>query len=439
MKRVYFASGQSLSRRTMLRAAGVSLALPWLDAMSPAFAAAAAATQPKRLLAICTNMGIIAPFFFPKTAGEDYESTPYLDLLQPFRKELTVFSGVSHPQVDGGHSADNCFLTAAPHPHRGGFKNTISLDQFIAEKTGNLTRFPSVTIVVGPEQKRSLSWTGGGVMIPGEIKPSKLFARLFLKGTAADVDAQLARLREGRSIMDAVSDRTRDLERSLSGADRQKLDQYLTSVRELEHRLGQAEQWEQKPKAEVSIKPPVDIKDPAELVSQMRVMYDLARLALETDSTRLVTILIDQANNAKLNVAGVTTGTHSLTHQMGSEDKRAELRLVEEAQFREFAELLTAMKASSAHGSTLLDQTMVLYGSQLGNAGLHTNTNMPMLLAGGGLKHGRHLAFDEKNNYPLCNLYVSMLQAMGIEADQFASSTGTMRASLSTAQTAWAQ
>src|SRR5262249_19343051 len=158
--------------------------------------------------------------------------------------------GVSHPECDGGHESDNCFLTSAPHPMRGGFKNTISLDQVIAEKIGHLTRFPSVTIVVGPEQKRSLSWTDGGVMIPGELKPSRLFTRLFLKGSAHEVDAQVAKLREGRSIMDAVSDRTKKLEQSLAGNDRQKLDQYFTSVRELERRLALAEEWEHKPKVE---------------------------------------------------------------------------------------------------------------------------------------------------------------------------------------------
>ncbi len=427
MKRINFASGHSLSRRTFLRASGVALALPMLDAMVPAFAKASAFKPPLRMLAICTNMGILSEYFSPKTAGENYETTPYLDLLKDFRRDTTVITGSSHPECDGGHESDNCFLTAAPHPMRGGFKNTISLDQVIAEKIGHLTRFPSVTIVVGPEQKRSLSWTDGGVMIPGEMKPSKLFAKLFLKGSAHEVDAQVARLREGRSIMDAVGERTKALERTLAGNDKQKLDQYFTSVRELEKRLALAEEWEHKPKVEVTAKPPVDITDPAELIPQSRLMYELARLALETDSTRLVTIMIDQANNNKLNVDGVMAGTHSLTHQSGSPDKRAQLKLVEEAQFRELATLLGAMKQTGDQGRTLLDRTMLLYGSQLGNAGLHTNTNMPMLLFGGGFRHGRHLAFDQKNNYPLCNLYVSMLQRMGIEADQFASSTGTMQ------------
>jgi hypothetical protein len=276
------------------------------------------------MLAVCTNMGILDEYFVPQTAGFDYEASPYLKILQPFRREMTSFSGVSHPEVDGGHEADNTFLTAAPHPGRGGFKNTISLDQLVAEKWGYVTRYPSITIVVGPEQKRSLSWTGGGVMIPGELKPSRLFAKLFLQGAPHEVDAQIDRLREGRSIMDAVGDRTRGLERKLGGPDRAKLDEYLTSVRELERRMTSAEAWERKPKAVVAMKPPVDIADPGELIGKTRVMYDLARLALETDTTRLVTILIDQATNAKPNVDGVTVCTHSLTHTSANPEKLAE-------------------------------------------------------------------------------------------------------------------
>ena len=341
MKRVHWAAGRSLPRRTMLKAAGVSLALPLLDAMRPAFAVEATTAPPRRMLAICTNMGILSEYFTPPSAGADYEATPYLQILADFRREMTVLSGVSHPEVDGGHEADNTFLTAAPHPARGGFKNTISLDQLVAEKIGHLTRFPSLTIVVGPEQKRSLSWTGGGVMIPGELKPSRLFTRLFLQGAPHEIEAQIDRLREGRSIMDAVSDRARRLDRSLGGPDRAKLDEYLTSVRELERRLTLAEEWERKPKATVMMKAPVDIADNGELIGKTRVMYDLARLALETDSTRLVTILIDQATNAKPNIDGVTVGTHSLTHTASNPEKRAELKLVEEAQFRELATLLS--------------------------------------------------------------------------------------------------
>ncbi len=419
-----------LSRRTMLRASGVALGLPLLDAMLPVFGAPSASKPPKRMLAICTNLGILPHYFFPKTAGVDYESTPYLKILERFRSEMTVFSGVSLPDVDGGHSAESCFLTGAPHPTRGGFRNTISLDQFAAEKLGQVTRFPTLTLYAGVESQArmgaSLSWTADGVIIPGERKPSQVFAKLFLSGSSSEVERQVARIRRGRSILDSVADRAKDLQRDLGGADREKIDQYLTGVRDLENRLRVAEDWEYKPKAKVDVALPKDVDDPAELLQQTRLMNQLAKLALETDSTRLVTLFLYQGAG-KQNVKGVNSATHGLTHQSGSAERREELRLLEEAQFGVFAELLDSLRQTPDGGRSLLDHTMVLYGTNFGNAGLHTTTNMPVLLAGGGYQHGQHLAFDTVNNYPLTNLYVSMLQNLGVETDRFASGTGTMR------------
>src|SRR5260221_2652704 len=170
----FVSTQRACSRRQFLRASGVALALPLLDAMRPAFArAASAGAEPRRMLAVCNNLGLVPDKFFPATAGADYEPSPYLELLAEHRDDFTVFSGVWHPDVDGGHPADNCFLTAAPHPGSGGFRNTISLDQFAAEQIGHLTRFPSLTLGVNLQQGlRSLSWTGGGVLIPAQAKPS---------------------------------------------------------------------------------------------------------------------------------------------------------------------------------------------------------------------------------------------------------------------------
>ncbi|MBL8827170.1 MAG: DUF1552 domain-containing protein [Planctomycetaceae bacterium] len=419
-----------LSRRTMLRGAGVALGLPVLDAMRLACAARPEPAPPRRMIALCTNMGILPHFFFPKTAGEHYESTPYLELLKDHRSDLTVFSGVSLPDVDGGHSAENCFLTAAPHPTRGGFKNTISLDQFAADKLGQQTRFPTLNLHAGVESNMrmgaSLSWTAGGVIIPGERKPTRVFAKLFLSGAADEVEQQVAKIRRGRSILDTVGERAKALEKTLGPTDREKLDQYFTGVRELEERLRIAEAWEYKPKPQVTIAPPKDIEDPAELLKQTQLMNQLAKLAIETDSTRIVTIFLYQGAG-KQNFPGVTLATHGLTHQAGSENRRQELRLLEAAQFRVFNELLASLKGTQDGDGTLLDHTLVLYGTNFGNAGLHTNTNLPVVLAGGPFRHGRHLAFDTQHNYPLTNLYVSMLQALGVETDRFASGTTTMR------------
>jgi hypothetical protein len=425
MKSVYFSTQPRLSRRHFLRAVGVSLSLPMLEAMTPAFAKGSEAT-PRRMVAVCTDLGMMPDMFFPKGAGKDYALSPYLGLLADHRRDFTVFSGVSHPEVDGAHAADKCFLTAAPHPTRGGFRNTISLDQVASQHVGHHTRFPSLTLVVGPANT-SLSWTSDGVQIPGENRASKLFQRLFFQGSKAEVEAQIQRLKEGRSLMDAVADRTRSLQRDLGPRDKERLDQYFTAVRDFEKRLAQSEAWETRPMPKVATKAPSDHLEPDALILRTRAMYEVVRLALETDSTRLITVLISQGFNPKVDLPGVTLPHHALTHQGGAGDSRTQLRTIEEAQLRELKTLLAGLKGVKEQGDTLLDRTMLLYGSNLGNAATHATTNMPALLAGGGFRHGQHLAFDAKNNTPLCNLYVTMLQRLGIEADRFGSGTGTIR------------
>src|ERR1700691_3677186 len=183
----------SISRRTILRGAGVAMALPLLEAMTPAFARAATTTVPRRFLGICNNLGHLPDKFLPAqdSTGAGYQLSTYLEHLSDHRDDFTVFSGVMHPDVDAGHPADNCFLTAAPHPGNGGFRNTISLDQFAAERIGNLTRYPSLTLGVNVQQGlRSLSWPGSGALIPCEEKPSEVFKRMFLNGTPQQIAEQ---------------------------------------------------------------------------------------------------------------------------------------------------------------------------------------------------------------------------------------------------------
>src|SRR5690349_11036235 len=211
----------ALSRRKFLRGAGILLSLPLLEAMAPAFGAAegrlAAGTtpggKPRRMFGICNNLGLLPEHFFPKESGCDYALSPYLEVLNEHRSDFTVFSGVSHPDVDGGHPADNCFLTAAPHPGSAGFRNTISLDQYIGERIGHLTRFPSLTLGVNIQQGlRSLSWTGSGVLIPCEEKAADVFSRMFLQGTKAETDEQIRKLERGQSILDAVAGQAKHLQ-----------------------------------------------------------------------------------------------------------------------------------------------------------------------------------------------------------------------------------
>ena len=423
---------RAVSRRQFLRGSGVVLGLPLLDAMTPAFArgAEAASQPPRRMLAICNNLGLVPEMFFPKGAGKSYQASPYLDLLGAHRNDFTVFSGVWHPDVDGGHPADNCFLTAAPHPGNAGFRNTISLDQYISEQIGHLTRFPSLTLGVNVQQGiRSLSWTGAGVMIPCEESAATVYRKLFLQGTKAEVDQQVRKLQLGESIMDAVAGQAKDIQRQLGTRDRERLDQYLTGVRDLEQRLVAAREWEHRPKPKAPSPAPLDPTDPRAYMEKVRLMYDMARLAFETDSTRLITLLLDSVNSPAIEVEGadITDGYHNLSHHGKSATKLKQLQAIDEWHMRLLAEMFGKFKDVKEAGGTLLDHSMLLYGSNLGNANTHVTTNLPLLFAGGGFKHGQHLAFDTERNYPLPNLFVSMLQRFGMETDKFATSTGTMR------------
>jgi len=413
---LHIGTQRSISRRTLLRAAGATLALPLLEAMMPAFAKGAAARKiPRRMVAIETNMGIMPQFFFPEKDGADYAPTPYLEKIAAHRANMTVFSGVSHPGVTGGHTADRCFLTGTPHPERGGFRNGVSLDQYAAELIGNETRFPSLTLAMTNEGGPTLSYTRSGAPISPEKSPRKLFQKLFVQGKPEEVEANVEALRQGRSMLDFVGAQIGRLNRTLSQGDRQRMDQYLTSVRELEQRLHSSEAWEYKPKPVVTAKPPEDIDDAREFVQRTKLTLEVVKLALENDSSRIVSLFVD------------TTVIHNITHHGNRPEVVAELRAKEEAQFGALDGFLTGLTGTKEEGQSLLDRTMVLYGTCMGSANSHSNVNLPVLIAGGGFKHGKHLAFDTKNNYPLTNLYVSMLQRLGIEAGEFSTGKGTMK------------
>jgi len=411
-----------MDRRTFLRGAGVALALPWLESLA---LAKSPGEVPRRMVAIETNQGILPQEFFPKEPGKEYTLTPYLEILKDFRDDFTVFSGVSHPQVDGFHQAEKSFLTAAPHPGSAAFRNTISLDQVAAEVLGDRTRIASLPLIISTERNRGLSYTRSGVLIPPEHSAAKLYERLFVQGTPQEIEKTIEELRLGRSLLDAVGDRGKELSGRVTARDRDRLEQYTTSIRDLEDRLKKAEAWERRPKPKVKSPKPPENQDGADLAGRSRLMYDMVRLAIETDSTRLVTIFI-ATEGITARIPGVTHETHSLTHHGGRPEALSELKKIEEVQFQALAGLLRGLKDSKEGGETLLDRTMVLYGSCMGNANSHANSNLPVLLAGGGFKHGRHLAFSREKNYPLPNLFVSMLQRLGVEADKFATSTGTM-------------
>jgi len=412
-----------ISRRAFLRGTGVSLALPFLDAMWPLRLFAAQASAPKRLVAVCTSLGIYGPALFPKEQGREYTPTPYLELLKEHRNDFSLFSGLSHPDQSGadGHSSEMTWLTSARHPGLGGFRNSMSIDQFVAEKIGFETRYPS--LVLGTNNV-SQSYTRSGVMIPAETRPSVVFARLFIDGTPEEIKRQMRKLREGRSIMDSVGEEAKRFGARVGAADRDKLDEYFTSVREMEQRLAKAEDWVQKPKPKIDASKPEDIANNADIVGKLQLLFELVPLAVQTDSTRLITILV-QGRGDVPPVDGVSIDHHNLSHHGQDPEKIRQLELIEKAEFGAFAKLLTALKQKKEGGVPLLDNTMVLLGSNLGNANSHDSTNLPILLAGGGFQHGQHLGFNPKQNVPLCNLFVQMLQRMGIETNAFGSSSAT--------------
>jgi hypothetical protein len=410
------------SRRSFLRGAGVTLTLPLLEAMTPARAHAAISEPPRRMICINTTLGLHTPNLFPAQTGRDYELTPYLEPIKDYRNDLTVFSGLSHPEVDGGHPAELCYLTSAPHPRADNFKNTISLDQFAVEQLVPDTRFDSLVLA---SSHTGMSITRGGVPIPAEQRPSRVFKNMFVAGTPAEVNAQVQRLKQGQSIMDTLLGEAKDFQKGLGKQDRQKLDEYFSSVRQVEKRMISAEDWTRRPKPQVDAKPPVDINNYVEVVARVRLMIDLMHLALQTDSTRFITFALN-GFNAVPAIQGVTQDWHNLSHHGQDPAKLAELRIVEIQQMQLFGELLAKLKDTPEVGGTLLDRTIVLFGSNLGNASSHDNKNLPIIVAGGGFRHGQHLAFDPQKNPPLCNLYVQFLQRLGADVHAFGSSKGTI-------------
>lgn len=416
---------RQINRRTFLRNSGVAIGLPLLEGMLPCSVRAEESEKSpdiRRMLAINAPLGIHTPYLFPQKAGRDYDVTRYLEPLQPVRQKFSILSGLQHPGVDGGHSAEESFLTGAAHPGQPSFRNTISVDQFAAERIGHLTRVPSLSLSAN---HTSLSYTRSGVRIPAETKPSRLFAKLFLEGNAEQKAAQMRRIEDGQSIMDLVLDQTKQVTRTVGREDSDTLDQYLTSVRELEKRLVMQEKWAGLPKPKVDSAPPTDIEDRADFVANMSLIYDLIFLAFRTDSTRLVTFC-GAGGNYVPTLKGVDEDWHNLSHHGKDPKKIEKLAMIELEEMRLFADFLIRLDGVKEGDHSLLDQTAIFSGSNLGNASSHNNTNLPVIAAGGRFKHGQHLAFDPDSAPPLCNLFVSYLQHLGIEADGFSTGKGTM-------------
>ena len=411
-----------IDRRNFLRAAGISLGLPTLES----FGASSEQPSPRRMIAINQDLGFIPKLFFPKGEGREYELSNYLEKIADHRDKFTVFSGLSHPGVDGGHRADKSFLTAAPHPGRASFRNTISLDQLMANEVGHETRFRSFSLSIN--DSRSLSYTQAGVEIPTIKSASELYKKMFLQGDQKAIEAQVERLKRRGSILDVVMGQSKALNKRVTTADRERIDQFETAVRSLELRLTEAQAWEMRPKPKVDAQMPDYPSDKKQFFEMIRMMNDMSRLALQTDSTRVITLFLGSVRTPGVDFGNGRTigGYHNISHHGKDEAKLKQLAEIEIGQMELLNELLQNLKDVEEADGTLLDHTMVLYGCHMGDANIHNNKNLPVILAGGGFKHGQHLAFSEENNTPLANLYVSMLENMGLEKSKFASSTGTL-------------
>ncbi len=411
---------QRLDRRTFLRASCVAIGLPLLDAMIPASAAQAKAAfgQQPRLVLIGQPLGIYGPNFFPEQPGRDYTPSRYLKLLAAHRDRFTVFSGMSH-RYAAGHFAEVGLFTGVPPEfiRDNDIKNGISLDQEVASHLGNQTRFSSLILGGG-----NAAWNRRGVRIPAESRATQVFRKLFIAGTPEEEARELTRVRDGQSILDDVGGQIKDLSRKVGTADRQRLDLFLAAVREAEQSLQQDESWRTTPKPKVDFPPPTNDFGGPQLVERSRQWYNLVHLALQTDSTRVVSLWLSTQERPE--IPGVNLGHHDASHHGQDPAKLEQLALIEEAEIEVLGEFLDKLKQSSEGDHSLLDRTAVLYASNLGNSSSHDNNNLPILLAGGSFKHQGHVAFNTKENTLLSNLYVRMLHHMGIEAQSFGASSG---------------
>jgi hypothetical protein len=424
-----------VNRRFFLRAAGVTLALPLFESLShrglgTAFAvdsspgAAVGASRPVRLVCVGSMLGFYPPAFFPEKTGTDYDLPHLLEPLTPHRSELTVFSGLDHG-VKGGHFAIHAYLSGVRTVDAKGMpEGNISIDQRAAETVGGATRFPS--LAVGSEDGLhggcQMCWTRSGTRVPPIPRPKELFGKLFINDSKSDRDRADDRHRLQGSILDTVQSDAKALQRRLDQRDREKLDEYFNSVRDVEHQLQLSKQWTDVPKP----KPGMDEPQNKGFVSDLPVIYDLITLALQTDSTRVATLEI--AGGFEASAFGLRKDWHALSHHGHVQENIDGLLKIEKYQMEQFARFLVKMKSIQDGNGTLLDHTMVLFGSGMGNASSHTNYNLPIILAGGGFQHGQHRAFPATGlgRAPLCNLYLSVLQRFGVEVSRFGTSTGTL-------------
>lgn len=445
-----------MNRREVLRGAGVAIALPLLNSMALPAANAAdppPRTKPKRSVFLYIPNGVNTLTWQIEQAGKDYQFTKPLASLERHRADVTPISGLHHPQVLGKHhNCDKVWLTGANVPGDGGaFRNTVSVDQLMAEVQGPATRFASLELAI---EGHSLAWSRDGIQIPAERDTRNIFNMLF--GVEQESKSTISRrLARRGSILDVVADDALRVNRKLGSEDRTKLDEYLTAVRQVEVRTQRAEAWLSIPKPKLSGDEESRLSrklDMRQVKEYYRLFYDLMVMALRTDSTRVITCMIcSESNGGAIPDIGISQARHGLSHHNGDPEQLRRLTETDTFLVEQFSYFLDQLKAHKEDGQSLLDTTQVLWGSGMAYGHSHGNANLPTLLAGGsalGLKHGAHVDFnlpkigaynvaDANAHYRICsrpvdadarlsNLLLTMLQRMDVETDKFQDSLTTI-------------
>jgi hypothetical protein len=414
----------NLNRRAFLRGTGGALvALPHLNLLAEKGQAAAV---PMRMVCVGTNFGFVPKLFFPKETGHKYKAPELIQQLQQHRQNFTIFSGLDHgTEGVGGHGGVHAFLSGILSKNSRGFREkNITVDQKAAVHVGAATRYPSMQMTAGSSGGSTLSWSAAGVAVPPIRDLRLLFAMLFEATGPRQISVLKKAHRQQVSILDLVQSDAKSLKKRVGIEDFEKLDQYFTSIRSLEKRLIQSATWLDQPKPKVSYQLPGE-PDEMDFVDRVPLYYDLTVLALQTDSTRVVTLEFSDLGPDSGGFP-VSRSYHQLTHHGKVAGYIKELSIIERFHTKQFGRFLDKLAAvREPNGRTLLDNTMALLGSGMGNASSHSNKNLPLLLAGGGFSHGQHLRF-EPNRVPAANLFASMLQRFGVETDSFNRSTGTL-------------
>ena len=438
-------------RRRILQSAGVTLALPFFESLpfvgQPSTVAAAdsesmatplrqRSSMKKNLVCVGNMLGFHPEAFWPKsekppgdsglTIDPDFKWGRSTSALDSVRQNLTLIEGLDHG-TKGGHFSIHTFLSGVKQIDAKSMPlGNVTIDQYAAEEFAGETRFPSLTIgsESGIHGGCQLSWTRTGTRVPPIPGPEQLFKLLFIKSNEKDKTAAVKRFQLQASILDLVRDEAHSYKKKLNKKDQSKLEEYLSSVRDVEKRIAMKKNWVDVPKPKAPFEPPKN----RNMVQDLPLLYDLIVLALQTDSTHIATLEIGGDFNPR--DLGVRGGYHALSHHGKLKEKIESLIKLESYQLQQFARFISKLnKVEGKEGGSLLDQTMVLFGSGMGNANSHTNTRLPVILAGGDYSHGNLLKFDPKNQHrpPLTNLFVSLLQKLGMEVDQFSTSSGTLK------------